>query len=124
MIAHPGAQHLSVRRRAFLLVAAGGLSTACLRSLRTPTAWQSQGPTPPVSPLAANPGTGMWPDPLKAAPATVQEAYKWAATNEPTLRYIPCYCGCAGIGHQNNFDCYVSEVREGGWLVLSDHALG
>lgn len=113
-----------MQRRAFLLAAAGVVSSACLRSLRTPTAWQSDGPTPPLSPLAANPTTGMWPQAVKAAPAKVQDAYKWAVLNQPTLQYIPCYCGCAGQGHKDNFDCYVSEAREGGWLILSDHAFG
>ncbi|MDE3111979.1 MAG: hypothetical protein KGN00_01390 [Chloroflexota bacterium] len=112
-----------MRRRAFLFLGASSLSTACIRALRTPTAWQSQS-APPASKMAANPSAGMWPDALGATPAATQEAYKWAAVNRATLRYIPCYCGCAGIGHKDNFDCYVSEIRDGGWLVLSDHALG
>jgi len=113
-----------VQRRAFLLVAAGVASSACLRSLRTPAEWRSDGPTPPLSPLAANPTRGVWPKAVTAAPAKVQEAYTWAVLNQPILRYIPCYCGCAGQGHKDNFDCYVSEAGEDGWIVLSDHAFG
>lgn len=115
----------TVRRRRLLIGAAAGVvSTACLRSLRTPTAWQTPGSTPPLEPLAARPEAGIWPQLVKAAPAKVQDAYRWAGVNEEPLRYIPCYCGCAGQGHQDNFDCYVAEKRDGGWLVLSDHALG
>ena len=113
-----------MRRRALLLAGAGALTTACLRRLRTHTAWQSREPGAPLSPLAANPDKGLWPAAVAAAPAKVQEAYKWAPLNEPTLQYIPCYCGCAGQGHRSNFDCYVAEARPNGWLVLTDHALG
>ncbi len=112
-----------MRRRTLLLGAAAATSTACLRSLRTPTAWQTPASTPPLEPLAANPATGIWPQLVTASPAKVRDAYRWAAVNEESLRYIPCYCGCVGQGHRDNFDCYVAEKRSGGWLVLSDHAL-
>lgn len=113
-----------MQRRAFFLIAAGVVSSACLRSLRTPTAWQTGRPTPPQSPLAANPAKGVWPDALKPLPAKTVDALKWATVNRAPLQYIPCYCGCAGQGHQNNYDCYVSEERAGGWLILSDHSFG
>lgn len=114
-----------MRRRALLLAAAGAVTAACLpRSLRTPTAWSSADPTGPASPLAADPARGLWPDVVKSASPAVQQAYQYAAANEASLRYIPCYCGCAAQGHRDNFDCYVREVLTGGRSVLDTHALG
>ena len=113
-----------IGRRGLLLAAAGALAAACVpKGLRTPTAWRSSEP-PPGSALAARPSVDLWPDVLTQAPARVQEAYRYAAMNEATLRYIPCYCGCAAQGHQDNFDCYVSEQRADGWVILDDHAFG
>ncbi len=113
-----------VARRRLLLAAAGLAATACLpRSLRTPTAWRSE-EAPPGSPLAARPSADHWPDAFRSARPLTQEAYRYAVANEPVLRYIPCYCGCAAQGHRDNFDCYVTEQRANGWVVLSDHAFG
>ena len=57
----------------------------------------------------------------KAAPK-VQEAYRYAANNEETLRYIPCFCGCKNIGHRHNGDCYVTERLAGGRITFNSHS--
>ncbi len=62
-------------------------------------------------------------DPIRQAPVSVSEAYRFALANEDTLQYIPCYCGCGGEGHRNNYDCYVKEVQPDGQVAWSDHAL-
>jgi uncharacterized protein with PCYCGC motif len=73
---------------------------------------------------AANPTAGIWPAIVRTAPAEVQDAYRFAVSNYATLHWIPCYCGCVAQGHRDNFDCYVSEIKAGGWLVLETHAVG
>ncbi|MBP7600102.1 MAG: hypothetical protein KA750_02050 [Thermoflexales bacterium] len=60
---------------------------------------------------------------LKAAPRTVL-AYRLASQQETLLRRIPCYCGCAAIGHRDNYDCYVSGVEPDGRLRYDIHAFG
>ena len=118
-----------MRRRAFLVAAAGSVAAACARDPSRARASPSVTATP-VAPatalpaLAANPGLGYWPDSVVRAPVSVREAYAFAAANQPTLQWIPCYCGCGAQGHQSNFDCYVQEVRAGGWIVLDAHGLG
>lgn len=107
-----------MRRRRLILAAAGATLTACTSSV-VPAPRATTRPA-----LAANPGLGIWPRVVDQAPLAVREAYAFAAANERTLRWIPCYCGCSAQGHRDNFDCYVAEVRPEGWLVLDTHGLG
>ena len=46
---------------------------------------------------------------IRRAPLDVREAYRFAVANRETLRYIPCYCGCADAGHTSNVSCYVED---------------
>ncbi|MFQ5474465.1 MAG: PCYCGC motif-containing (lipo)protein [Candidatus Nanoarchaeia archaeon] len=39
----------------------------------------------------------------------VKSAYLFARDNEEFLTQLPCTCGCAGIGHRNNYDCFMDE---------------
>jgi hypothetical protein len=55
---------------------------------------------------------------------TVVEAYQFAVANPEIMQEIPCYCGCAPMGHTSNYACYVSEVNADGEIVYDDHALG
>lgn len=64
------------------------------------------------------------PDFITDAPASVIEAYRYAAANPDILTHIPCYCGCGPMGHTSNFSCYVSGSGEGGELLYDSHALG
>ena len=52
----------------------------------------------------------------------VQEAYRYAVDNEATLQYIPCFCGCAKIGHRHNAECYIAERLPGGRVTFTSHA--
>jgi len=61
---------------------------------------------------------------VQTAPPVVQEAYRFAIANEEVLRYIPCYCGCGGMGHTSIRSCYVKEDRPDGSVTFDDHALG
>lgn len=61
---------------------------------------------------------------VQSAPVTVQTAYRFNAANPDIMQDIPCYCGCGGIGHTSNYDCYVSDVDGSGEIVFDNHALG
>jgi Protein of unknown function with PCYCGC motif len=65
----------------------------------------------------------MPPD-VKAAPVSVQEAYRFAAANPEVLTQIPCYCGCGAMGHTSNYACYISGKNDDGSLAFDSHALG
>ena len=73
--------------------------------------------------LALAPMSAM-PDFVKDAPPQVQEAYQFAVANPEILQQMPCYCGCGAMGHQNNYQCYVKEVRADGSLTFENHAFG
>lgn len=61
---------------------------------------------------------------VRTAPLVVREAYRFAIANPGALEWVPCYCGCGGVGHTSNLDCYVKEFRPDGALVFDNHALG
>ena len=61
---------------------------------------------------------------VKQAPVTVQQSYQFAAANPDILEQVPCYCGCGAMGHNSNYDCYVSEVSSDRSIVYDSHALG
>lgn len=61
---------------------------------------------------------------VQNSPVTVQQAYQFAAANPDILTKIPCYCGCAAVGHTSNYDCYIDEVDGQGQITYDTHALG
>lgn len=61
---------------------------------------------------------------LRQAPAEVQRAYRFALSNQELLRGIPCYCGCVGVGHRSNLDCYLRESGEADEVILDPHGYG
>jgi hypothetical protein len=62
------------------------------------------------------------PEMVRAADARTQEAYRFAAANPDAARAVPCYCGCAGLGHTSSYDCYVSGQTAEGALEYDPHA--
>lgn len=107
-------------RRRFLAAAGLLIASAC-----APPASKAAAPTPAVLPaLGADPKNGIWPAQYIRAAAPVREAYSWAIAHEPTLRYIPCYCGCGEDGHTSNYSCYVQQVLAGGRVILDPHGFG
>lgn len=61
---------------------------------------------------------------VQSAPVSVQTAYQFNAANPDLMKEIPCYCGCGGIGHTSNYDCYIASVDEKGAITFDNHALG
>jgi hypothetical protein len=62
---------------------------------------------------------GSMPAAVQTAPQTVQMAYRFAAANPDALQQIPCYCGCGGMGHLSNYNCFWQRGGE-----VDTHALG
>lgn len=81
---------------------------------------------PPAAPtMAAMDGAqaAAWasrPD-YTAVSARTEEAYQYAMEHPLVLEWIPCYCGCGGLGHGSNLDCYF-EPNAGGRIVFEEHA--
>jgi hypothetical protein len=61
---------------------------------------------------------------VQSAPATVQEAYQFAAINPDVMKDIPCYCGCGSVGHKSNYDCYLADGDAKSNFTFDNHALG
>ena len=50
-----------------------------------------------------------------------QSAYAFALARPDVLQWLPCYCGCGGMGHRSNLDCFFQR-RETGALAFEEHA--
>jgi hypothetical protein len=108
-------------RRRFLAGAGLLLASACAPAASRPAPTSETAALPA---LGADPKLGIWPEQYQRAPASVREAYSWAVGHEPTLRFIPCYCGCAADGHTSNYSCYVRSALAGGRVILDPHGFG
>jgi hypothetical protein len=55
--------------------------------------------------------------------ARTEEAYAFALAHPNELKWIPCYCGCGGMGHTSNLDCYFKRTMAGlSSLDFEEHA--
>ena len=72
--------------------------------------------THPMAPLADMPTD------VQRSGQRLQEAYQFAVANPAVADEIPCYCGCAGMGHTSSYDCYVAGVDEAGVMQFDNHA--
>ncbi len=104
-------------RRRFLFSAASVALAACT-GIASPSPSATDRPS---SPNAGHPARNIWPTFLTSANAQTREAYLFASLHVDHLKYIPCYCGCAGSGHQNNADCFVRSRLAEGWMILEPH---
>ena len=80
-------------------------------------------PSSPQTDLMMYPASKL-PQGVQDSAQTVSEAYQFAVANPEIMEQIPCYCGCAPMGHTSNYACYVKEVKADGEIVYDDHALG
>jgi hypothetical protein len=64
------------------------------------------------------------PPQIQEAPATVRQAYQFAAANPAILERVPCYCGCGSVGHTSVHSCYVASGRSVEPIRYDGHALG
>jgi hypothetical protein len=51
--------------------------------------------------------------------AETEEAYAYALDHPQVIRWMPCYCGCGGMGHRSNLDCY---LKPGTRTAFEEHA--
>ncbi len=59
--------------------------------------------------------TATWksrPDYVRSLPDKWQSAYAFALARPDVLQWIPCYCGCDGLGHGSNLNCFF-QARDG-----------
>lgn len=59
---------------------------------------------------------------VKALPADWQAAYSFALARPDVLQWLPCYCGCAGIPHRSNLDCFFQRREVKGAFNYEEHA--
>jgi uncharacterized protein with PCYCGC motif len=99
---------------------------ACGASASPPVSWSavSPAPTKTAAPVSQNPvAVAAWqvrPDFVRED-ARTEEAYAFALAHPDVLKWIPCYCGCAAMGHGSNLDCFVIP-GDGKSLRFEEHA--
>ena len=64
------------------------------------------------------------PENIRSAPQVVRQSYQFATDHPELMKQIPCYCGCADLGHTSNYACYISGVDAKGKINYDEHALG
>lgn len=120
-----------VKRRRFLLMAGGALAGVGLVSAGSAPYWLPEArrlahlgreAVDSTTVLYANPAQDVWPEEVRQLPAVIQEVYRYAAANHDVLQFIPCFCGCADLGHPSNFGCYVREVYPDGRIRVNTHS--
>ncbi len=65
---------------------------------------------------------GAQPDYVKALPAAGRAAYAFALARPDVLQWLPCYCGCAGMEHRSNLDCFFQRREVKGTFAYEEHA--
>jgi hypothetical protein len=113
-----------IQRRQFLwfLTAGAGVAVA------SAAVWITFPPLPGPSQRRAHNGDlletvppGQLPSFAQQASPQVQGAYRYAVDHGEIVQYIPCFCGCARIGHRHNGECYVAERLPEGRLTFTNH---
>ncbi|MEW6225047.1 MAG: PCYCGC motif-containing (lipo)protein [Chloroflexota bacterium] len=69
--------------------------------------------------------TATWkarPDYVAALPDAWQAAYAYALARPDVLQWLPCYCGCVGMGHRSNLDCFFQRREVEGFYAYEEHA--
>jgi hypothetical protein len=59
--------------------------------------------------------------PAFAANGDAPALYRFATTRGDVLRYVPCTCGCAQIGHTSNRSCYIKAETDAA-VTYTSHA--
>lgn len=59
---------------------------------------------------------------VTALPGDWQAAYAYALARPDVLQWLPCYCGCGGMGHRSNLDCFFQRREEEGPITYEEHA--
>jgi len=59
--------------------------------------------------------------PVFAATSEIGALYRFATTRDDVLRWMPCTCGCAQLGHTSNRSCYVKAESDAS-VTYTSHA--
>jgi len=75
---------------------------------------QTGGATQPGAPFTDEIGDRVQTLPRGQLPGFTQEGdaeslYRFATTHGDVLRWMPCTCGCAQVGHTSNRSCYIKS---------------
>ena len=62
------------------------------------------------------------PEYVKALPSDWQGAYSFALARPDVLQWLPCYCGCEGMDHRSNLDCFFVRREVKGTFQFEEHA--
>lgn len=52
----------------------------------------------------------------------IREAYAFVLQRGSALTWMPCYCGCIGMGHGSNLDCFLLPRSKGEAIIFDEHA--
>ena len=105
-----------------LLTACGGSSSpgTATGDGNAPIAAVDDGMTAGMSAMAK----AAWserPSYVREASATTAAAYAFAMVHPEVLDWMPCYCGCAAMGHGSNADCFFKRHDASGF-AFEEHA--
>lgn len=68
--------------------------------------------------------TATWkarPEFVKSLPDKWQSAYAFALARPDVLQWIPCYCGCGGMGHGSNLNCFFQQLDGKNSFTFDEH---
>jgi hypothetical protein len=89
----------------------------------TPMAEQPQSAGAPGDLMPADASTAWAARPAYTkVDARTEEAYAYALYHPQVIQWMPCYCGCGGMGHQSNLDCYLKPALPGMPTTFEEHA--
>lgn len=57
-----------------------------------------------------------------AAAPELARLYTFAMQHPEVLTYVPCTCGCASMGHESVWNCFVRRIEADGAVVFEEHA--
>lgn len=75
-------------------------------------------PARPPAPASAPPEVARQ---LEGLAPPAREAYRFALARPDVLQYLPCYCGCASLGHTSNLSCFIRPSVSGREVTLESH---
>jgi hypothetical protein len=119
-----GVRAQRIQRRQFLWFLTAGAGVVVASGALV---WMAPVPPRPLQQRASNGDLleiappGQLPSFAQQASPKVQEVYRYAVGHGETLRYIPCFCGCARLGHRHNGECYVAERLPGVHITFTNH---
>ena len=59
--------------------------------------------------------------PVFADRADIPDLYRFAMEHPEALAFMPCMCGCGGLGHTSNRSCYV-KAETADRVTFTSHA--